>query len=237
MCSNHTHFLINHMTVFCIPCIYVRADEIKYFYMETQVPQHCKWKEDKTRTRQNKWKIKNWSRKQLKSRMVQTFTSLGGDPIDRKNSPSFGINLITEIGQHALNSLFGTETCTRDKLCLQKSYSWRLFSYGCTGYNFQLRTRLDFIECFVSITIEVVIFFRSQIINTFDILHTFLAPVPKLIYWRSQMFGWCEILGLILYLVTSMVFKYCRIEILVPHKNNHLIYGTCICIYLYNNIF
>lgn len=55
--------------------------------------------------------------------MVQTFTSLGGDPIDRKMSPSFGINLITEIGQHALNSLFGTETCTRDKLCLQKSYS------------------------------------------------------------------------------------------------------------------
>ncbi|CAC5414036.1 unnamed protein product [Mytilus coruscus] len=83
-------------------------------------------KKIKQRTRQNKWKIKNRSRKQLKSRMIQIFTSLGLDPIDGEISPSFGINQITEIEEHALNSLFGTYTCTRDKLCLQN-----LIDEGC----------------------------------------------------------------------------------------------------------
>ncbi|CAC5359858.1 unnamed protein product [Mytilus coruscus] len=68
------------------------------------------------------------SEKKIKQRTRQN--NLGGDPIDGEISPSFGINQITEIEEHALNSLFGTETCTRDKLCLQNLIDEGCFRMG-----------------------------------------------------------------------------------------------------------
>lgn len=93
-----------------------------------------KWKEDLTKNTSNKWKIKNRSQKQCKTRMEQI---LRGDLINGEISPSFGIYQIIEIDENTLKSFWNRSMHKRQTM-YSKSYWWRLFPYWCTGYNFQL---------------------------------------------------------------------------------------------------